>query len=53
MYDAKKDERIRDRQLQCNCIGDRSYFSMCTHNNNMVNTKASSSPVEIIVKEFS
>ncbi|MBX4259003.1 hypothetical protein KTC96_11775 [Clostridium estertheticum] len=53
MYDAKKNEHIKDRHMQFNCIGDRSYFCMCNHNNNMINIKASSSPVEIIVKEFS
>jgi len=51
MYDAKKEENIKDRQLQYNCIGDRSYYSMC-HHDNMVNMKVSSVPVEIIIREF-
>ena len=51
MYDAKKEEDVRDRNLQYNCIGDRSYYCMCNHNN-MVNIKVSSMPVETIIKEF-
>lgn len=48
----KKAEDVRDRKLQYNCIGERNYYSMCSHNN-MVNIKVSSIPVEIIIKEFS
>jgi len=51
MYDAKKEESIKDKKLRYDCIGDRSYYSMCNHNN-MVNIKISSVPVEIILKEF-
>ena len=51
MYDAKKEENCRDKQLQYDCIGDRSYFCMCAHNN-MVNIKLPYVPVEIIISEF-
>jgi len=51
MYDAKKDGNIRNKQLQYDCIGDRSYFSMCSHSN-MVNIKVPYVPVEIIIREF-
>jgi len=52
MYDAKKDESIRDTQTQYNCIGERGYYSMCNHYNDMVDMKVSAVPVEIIIKEF-
>lgn len=51
MYDAKKDVNIRDRRLQYDCIGDRSYFYMCSHNH-MVNIKVPYVPAEIIIREF-
>ncbi|MGH4138170.1 hypothetical protein [Clostridium sp.] len=51
MYDAKKEETIKDRQLQYNCIGDRSYFYMCSHSN-MVTIKVPYVPAEIIIREF-
>lgn len=51
MYDAKKDEILVDKQLQYDCIGDRSYYSMCKHNN-MVNIKVPYVPVEVIIREF-
>ena len=51
MYDAKKDENFTDKQLQYDCIGDRSYFCMCKYSN-MVNIKVPYVPVEIIIKEF-
>ncbi|HEY8888803.1 MAG TPA: hypothetical protein VIM70_00890 [Clostridium sp.] len=51
MYDAKKDENVRDTKLRYNCIGDRGYYCMCKHNN-MVNMQVSSVPVQIITKEF-
>ena len=51
MYDAKKDENFTDKQLQYDCIVDRSYFYMCKHSN-MVNIKVSYVPVEIIIREF-
>ena len=51
MYDAKKDENIVDRQLQYDCIGDRSYYSMCKYNN-MINIKVPYVPAEVIISEF-
>ena len=51
MYDAKKDENLTNKQLQYDCIGDRSYFYTCKHSN-MLNIKASYVPVEIIIREF-
>ncbi|MBU3142034.1 hypothetical protein [Clostridium sp. CF012] len=51
MYDAKKDEYSRDKQLQYDCICDRSYFYMCAHSN-MVNIKVPYVPVENIIREF-
>lgn len=51
MYDAKKDETFRDKQLQYDCVGDRSYFCMSKYSN-MVNIKISDVPVEIIIREF-
>ncbi|MFT5871304.1 MAG: hypothetical protein ACI8WT_000222 [Clostridium sp.] len=51
MYDAKKDEIFTVKQLQCNCIGDRSYFYNCRYSN-MINIKISDVPVEIITREF-
>ena len=47
----KKMKILRDKHLQYDCIGDRSYYYMCNHNN-MVNIKVSSVPVEIIIREF-
>ena len=51
MYDAKKDESFRDKQLQYDCIGDRSYFYMCKHSS-MLDIKIFCVPVDIITKEF-
>ena len=51
MYDAKKVEKLINKQLQYDCIGDRSYFCMCAHNN-MVNIKVPYVPVEIIINQF-
>ncbi|GEM_PF-1473364 len=51
MYDAKKEETIRDKRLQYTCIGERNYYCTCNHNN-MVDMRVSSVPVEIIIKEF-
>ncbi|MBW9147665.1 hypothetical protein K2F40_01450 [Clostridium sp. CM028] len=51
MYDAKKEETIKDTSLQYNCIGDRSYYCMCNHSN-MLNMKASYVPVEIVLNQF-
>jgi hypothetical protein len=51
MYDAKKDENITDKQLQYDCIGDRSYVCMSKYSN-MVNIKVPYVPVEILIKEF-
>jgi len=51
MYDAKKDESVRDKKIRFDCIGDRSYYSKCNYSN-MVDMKVSCAPVEIIIKEF-
>ncbi|GCD09597.1 hypothetical protein [Clostridium tagluense] len=51
MYDAKKDENFRSKQLQYDCIGDRSYFYMCAHTN-MVNITVPYVPAEIIIRDF-
>jgi hypothetical protein len=51
MYDAKKDENSKDKHVQYDCIGERGYYSMCTHNN-MVNLEISYVPVETIIREF-
>jgi len=52
MYDAKKDESVRDKKIRFNCIVDRCYYSKCNYSN-MVDMKVSSAPVETIIKEFS
>jgi len=51
MYDAKKDEKLINKQLQYDCIGDRGYFYMCKHSN-MIDIKVSYVPVETITREF-
>ena len=51
MYDAKKEENIRDKHLQYDCIGERNYYCICNCNN-MVDMRVSFVPVEIIIKEF-
>ena len=51
MYDAKKDESFSKKKLQYQCVGDRGYYYMC-QNNNMMDMKVSSAPIETIVREF-
>ena len=51
MYDAKKDETFSEKRLQFECVGDRSYYCMCQHNN-MIDMKVSSVPIETITEEF-
>ncbi len=51
MYDAKKDENPKKKQLQYDCIGDRNYFYMCSHTN-MLNIKVPYVSAEIIIREF-